>query len=115
MLKYISFIFTAKRNVNLCKEMLCSYNIPIAKTKKRNKKIAKEQLLLVHCNKVGSFFLVLCICILLLPKYIVCCNFCVGIYFQHLILINAVYMYNTDCKHKNKKQTKIIIISFMYL
>ena len=48
VLKYISFIFTAKRNVNLFKEMLCSYNIPIAKTKKRNKKIAKEQLLLVH-------------------------------------------------------------------
>ena len=55
VLKYISFIFTAKRNVNLFKEMLCSYNIPIAKTKKRNKKIAKEQLLLVHWNKVVYF------------------------------------------------------------
>jgi hypothetical protein len=47
------------------KEMLCLSKKPIDKTKKRNKKIAKEQLLLVHCNKSWFFFLLLCICILL--------------------------------------------------
>ena len=83
VLKYILFIFTPKRNVNLFKDMLWWYKTPKRKTKQRNKTIAKEQLLLVHWNKVGSFCLVLCICILLLPKYIVCCNFCAGIYFCH--------------------------------
>ena len=56
VLKYISFIFTSKRNVNCFKEMLWLCKIPKRKTKKRNKIIAKEQLLLVHSNKVCSFF-----------------------------------------------------------
>ncbi len=47
MLKYFLFIFTANRNVNIYKDILCSYKILIVKTTHKNKKFAKEQLLLV--------------------------------------------------------------------
>ena len=56
----------------------------------------------------------LCICILLLPKYIVCCNFCVGIYFFHFnneetcyfILRDAVPIYKIHIVKTNKKKRK---------
>ena len=80
----------------------------LLKQKKETKKLQKNTCCWYMQQKL-VLFLVLCICILLLPKYIVCCNFCVGIYFFHFnneetcyfTLRNAVYMYNTDCKHKS--------------
>ena len=47
MLKYFLFIFTENRNVNIYKDILCSYKILIVKTTQKNKKFATEQLLLV--------------------------------------------------------------------
>ena len=62
VLKYILFIFIANRNVNMLEDMLCLYKLLIVKTKQKNIKIAKEQLLLVPF----IVFLMLCICFLLL-------------------------------------------------
>jgi hypothetical protein len=54
----------------------------LQKQKKVAKKLQKNNCCWYIATKV-VFFLVLCICTLLLPKFILCCNFCVGIYFFH--------------------------------
>ena len=63
---------------------ICCDDIKYRLIKEKKKQNNCERTIVVGTLKQSRFFfLVLCISTLLLPKFILCCNFCVEIYFLH--------------------------------
>ena len=99
VLKYISSFLQRKEMLIYFKRCCVDIIYRLLKQKKETKKLQKNNCCWYIETKLVIFFM-LCICILLLPKYIVRCNFCVGIYFFHFnneetcyfILRHAVWM-----------------------